>query len=392
MNSEERREARRRRREEKRAAKRAERNEGRDLEAVADLHALCKASRQAAKGVNWKASTQRYRRDYLRNAAKTRADLLAGRDVRRGFTNFDVVERGKVRHISAVHFSERVVHKSLTQNVLVPTMTPPLIAANSANIKGRGTDYALMRMKRDLARHYRRHGAEGYILLMDFSDYFARIAHGPLKAQLSRAVADPRALALAESFVDAQGEVGLGLGSEPNQIMAVAFPDAIDHFVTETLGVEAYGRYMDDSYCIHVSKEHLRGCLKAIEARCAELGIAMNPKKTRIVKLSRGFTWLKKRFCYAEGGRVVVRPCRESVTRERRKLKAQHRLWLAGEMTLEQVEQSYQSWRGGLEKRHGDGVPRLRLDAHRTVMEMDALFRRLFHPEDPSGGVPHSPM
>ena len=39
-----------------------------------------------------------------------------------------------------------------------------------------------------------------------------------------------------------------------------------------------------------------------------------------------------------------------------------------GVMTPEQVEQSYQSWRGGMK----------RLDAHRSVRAMDALYRSLF--------------
>lgn len=44
-------------------------------------------------------------------------------------------------------------------------------------------------------------------------------------------------------------------------------------------------------------------------------------------------------------------------------------------MTPEQVEQSYQSWRGGMK----------RLDAHRSVRAMDALYRSLFG--NPAGGL-----
>lgn len=158
MNSEQRRAARRKRREEKRARAKAERVKACTLETVADLNSLCKASKQAARGVMWKASTQRYMKDYLRNAVKSRQDLLEGRDICRGFIRFDLWERGKLRHISAVHFPERVVQKSLSQNALVPAIVPTLVSANSANIKGRGTDYALKLLKRHLADHWRRHG------------------------------------------------------------------------------------------------------------------------------------------------------------------------------------------------------------------------------------------
>ena len=376
LNSEERRAARRARREAARAAKKAARQADCTLENVADLGNLYKACAAASKGVNWKASTQRYQKDVLRNIVKARRDLLEGNDICRGFIHFDLFERGKLRHISSVHFSERVIHKSLSVNALVPAITPTLIEANTANIKGKGTDYAIKLMKKHLADHYRRHGSEGYILQVDFSDYFAKIAHEPLEDQIAGHLLDERLVELTHHLIDVQGDIGLGLGSEPNQICAISFPSCIDHFVTEMCDVEAYGRYMDDSYCIHTDKEWLHVVRELIAWKCGELGIVVNRRKTRIVKLSKGFTFLKKKFSYGENGRIVVRPCRDSITRERRKLKKQHALYMRGEMTYEQVEQSYQSWRGGMK----------RLDAHKTVLAMDALFAQLFSNCNNGGG------
>lgn len=369
MNSEERRAARRKRREEARAAKKAERNKDCTIENVASLENLYRAAKESSRGVKWKGSVQRYLIRILRNIVKARRDVLEGNDISRGFIRFDLWERGKLRHISSVHFSERVIQKSLSQNALVPAIAPTLINDNSANIKGKGTDFAIMRLKRQLADHYRKHGAEGYILQIDFSDYFANISHEGVKRLVERYLTDPDVIALEFAQIDAQGEVGLGLGSEPNQILAVAYPTTIDHFVTECCEVEAYGRYMDDSYAIHTSKEHLQVVLGAVEVKCSQLGITLNTKKTRIVKLSRGFTFLKKKFSYTETGRILVRPCRASITRERRKLKKLAALYRKGEITLEQAERSYQSWRGSM----------LRLDAYRTVRSMDSLFHDLFY-------------
>ena len=93
-----------------------------------------------------------------------------------------------------------------------------------------------------------------------------------------------------------------------------------------------------------------------------------HPTKTHITKLTRGFVFLKKKFTYdRDTGRVVVRPCRESVSRERRKLKRQAGLVTAGKMTPDALRQSYQSWRGSM----------VSLDAHRTVLAMDALYADL---------------
>lgn len=384
VNSEERREARRARREAERAAKRASRIDGCTMEQIADLNTLYKSARSAARGVNWKASTQRYMKDVLRNTNKTRRQLMNGEDVRCGFYHFDLWERGKLRHISSVHFSERVPQKALTQVALVPALGPTLIADNSANLEGRGTSYAIARMKRQLAEHYRRHGTKGWILQVDFENYFGSIKHAEAKALVAGAIDDPRVVALSDGFVDAQrgnlnnsdDEDGLGLGSEPNQILAVSLPNRIDHHVTECCGVEAYGRYMDDSYAISTDKDRLWGVLSEIEWIADELGITINRKKTKITRLTHGFVFLKKKFSYGENGRIVVRPCRDAITRERRRLKKLAGMWQRGEIELEAIEQHYQSWRGGM----------LMLDAHKTVLRMDALYRDLFNPESRSGG------
>lgn len=366
MNSDERRAARRLRREEKRARRKAARNEGASLEDVADLNALYKAQRQAARGVAWKASTQRYQLDWLLNIKRAHDDILAGNEVCRGFNEFDLYERGKLRHICSVHFSERVVQKSLTQNVYVPTITPTFVADNSANMTGKGTSYAQQRVKEALARHWRTYGPEGWALQVDFQGYFGNIEHVPVKAMVARAVLDARVVALGHHLIDVQGTRGLGLGSEPNQILAVGLPNPIDHLISECCRVEYYGRYMDDIIAIDPDKLTLQIALALIRDRCAALGIIVNERKTHIVKLSHGFTFLKTKYSYSETGKVVMRPCRDSITRERRKIKAHARMVAAGVMTHEEAVQSFQSWRGS----------KLRLDAHGAVLRMDELFAR----------------
>lgn len=376
MNSDERKAARRKRREQARQAKKKERLKDCTLENVADIDNLYIAALQSKRGVSWKASVQRYHMNILKNIVKSHDELLAGEDIRRGFNKFKIHERGKLRDICSVHISERVIQKSLTQNALVPAFVPSFIRNNTANVKGRGVHDALARLKKDLVRHYRKHGEDGYILMIDFTSYFANIAHEPLKQIVEETLDDRRVVKLVHDLIDSCGEVGLGLGSEPNQILAVAFPSKIDHYVTEMLGISKYGRYMDDSYFIHESKEYLQVVLGLVKIKCEELGITISENKTRIVKLSHGFTWLKKKISYGENGKVIMRPCRDSITRHRRKLKKMRGLVDAGVMTVEQAARSHQSWRGSM----------LKIHAHRSVLEMDALFKKLFNEEPPPLG------
>lgn len=377
MNSDERRKARRARRDAKRAANRAKRCAALTISNAACLDNIHEAARDAAKGVRWKASVQRYMVHSLRNSLYARRDLLAGNDIRKGFVRFHVIERGKDRAIAAPRFSERVIQKAVTRAVVAPAVWPTLTPGCAANMRGRGTDYALMRLNGQLAEHYRRHGAEGYVLLMDFSDYFGTIDHGTALDLVRRTLIDPAAIEFMRLQIEANGSIWLGLGSEPNQALAVAIPSPLDHLGDRWRGIEASGRYMDDSYFIALDKDTLWQFLDAARALCASLGININERKTKVVKLTRGFTFLKKRFRFTESGRIVVTPIPKSLARERRKLRVHSRMVAEGSMTLEQAYVSYMSFRGSLERKRGDGRPRFRMDVHRVVRDFDRMFIEL---------------
>jgi len=342
---------------------------------VADYDNLCESAMLAARGVSWKHDVQQYMLDMLRNCLHAKQDLLNGKDIKRGSVEFDIYERGKLRHISAVRFSERVVQKSLSRNVLTKSLWPTMTPGCSANITCRGTDYAIRRLKRQLAAYRKKHGPSGYILLIDFKDYFGSVDHETAKRHITENVDDLGALSLTFDQLDSNSDKGLALGSEPNQTIAVSLPSAIDHMLESYPGIKASGRYMDDSYAIAPSKETLRSVLLEARRICAELNLDVNEKKTHIVKLSRGFVFLKKRFRYEKHGRVTVRPCRSSIARARRRLRKLGAMVKDGVIDRDSFEESYQSTRGQWKK----------LDAHRTLMEFDRLHRELVKSFDKGG-------
>ena len=360
-----------------------------DFNRVADYNSLYRAYKDARKGVTWKASVQRYGLDLCKNLCKTHNALIEGEDVRKGFIAFDLVERGKLRHIQSVHFAERVPQKSLSQNALMPVLSNSLIYDNGASRKGMGVSHAIDRTTLFLQEYYKENGNEGYVLQIDLKDYFDSIPHEPMKKIIREKFTDERIIRLTESFIDAFADAkmqevkkckdiameygdeyakGLGLGSEICQICAVSYPDKVDHYIKEKLRIRPYVRYMDDSFIIHPDKEKLKEILEEIRGIYESLGIKLNEKKTKIVKLSRGFTFLKTHFILTDTGKVVKRICRESVTRERRKLKKFAKLNERGEMSFAQIREAYNSWRGYASQK----------DAYRTIRNMDALFNRLF--------------
>ena len=310
MTSEERREARYRRRVAARLAKKEKYASCNDFSAVFSYGNLYRAYRRCRKGVSWKASVQRYITNAPLNVLNTFELLHTNKYKSPGFNEFDLYERGKHRHIKSTTMSERVVQRCLCDNSLVPILTRTFIYDNGACMTNKGYDFAIRRLTQHLHEHYRKNGTEGYILLYDFSKFFDNISHEVVKKVIRKEISDERLLKILDHFIDAFGDIGLGLGSQVSQVLSLATANRLDHFVKERLHIRGYGRYSDDGYLIHSSKEYLKECLRQIRTICNELGITINEKKTQIVKLTHGFTWLKVRFFITEKGRVVKKICK----------------------------------------------------------------------------------
>ena len=360
MTSIERKEARYKRRKAAReAAKLAKYGEFDNYEAVFSYEHLYRSYQHCRKGVAWKASVQKYITQAPLNVHKAYMSLMKERYKSPGFYEFDLYERGKKRHIRSTVIAERVVQHCLCDYAIVPMVSRTFIYDNGASMKRRGYDFAVRRITQHLHEHYRKYGQEGYVLLFDFSKFFDNVSHEVVKGIFRKEF---------NHLIDVFGDKGLGLGSQISQVMALASANRLDHYVKEMLRIHAYGRYMDDGYLIHQSKEYLHECLAKIQVICDELGITLNRKKTQIVKLSHGFTWLKVRFFLTSKGKVIKRIHRSSVTRMRRRFKKLYPMFVEGRITLEDVNNSWQSWRS-----HA-----MRFSSYHTIMNAQAQYERLF--------------
>lgn len=359
------------RRQQKRIAKKQHLKQYDNFENVVCLKSMYKAAKKAACGVSWKASVQRYILAILFRVTHTKQNLLKGKDIRQGFIEFDLNERGKTRHIKSVHFNERVVQKSICLNAMNPVLLNSVIYDNAASQKGKGTHFSLKRVEEYLHWHYRQYGNKGYVLKVDFKSYFESIPHDVLKENFRRKFTDSKVIKLLDDFVDAFGERGLGLGSETSQINAVVHTDKIDHYIKEIERVKGFQKYMDDSLIFHIDKGYLQELLYELEDMYAGIGITLNKKKTHIHDLKHGFTFLKTRFFLTDTGKVIKKPCRDRITSARRALKKQAKLYEQGIMTFEDVQQSYISKRGSF----------VHKNARKTIHNLDMLFKELFKKE-----------
>ena len=345
MTSEERHEMRYQRRIKNRRQKKLKRiKQYTDFNKVFSFETMLQAYKKCKQNVMWKGSTQHFMNNVCQNLNMELQLLKSGKWQTYGFYEFDIIERGKPRHIRSVKFAEKGVQNALCNNCLIPILQPLLIYDNGATLPGRGTDFAIRRLTRHLTYHYHLYGRQGGIYFFDFSKYFDNIINPLLLKNMKKQIVDQTIMKLTSALIYAFGNKGLGLGSQVSQISAVFYPNNIDHFIKDKLGIKTYGRYMDDGYIIHNNIEELKQIVKKFEEKCKELGIILNKKKCRIIKLTSQFSYLKIRFFITETGKIIRRLSREGVTKERKRLRKYFKYLQEKRMTFKQVYYNFHSW------------------------------------------------
>ena len=370
MSNLERREGRYQRRKNKRLQKRIK-NEKElcNYDKAISIDELTKSFYKCKKGVSWKSSVQNFETSLFQNVYELHNKMEKGLNISKGYVEFTICERGKTRRIQACHISERVVQKSFAENCLEPVLNRTLIKNNCASQKGKGTSKALEYFENDLRKAYRKYGRDFYVLQGDFSNYFASIPHDKLINQLDNYFFDNRIKnydrKVINTFYEKDECIGLGLGSQVCQNFAIFYANKLDHYL-EQFG--DCGRFNDDFYIIVHTKEEAKEILKNIKKIVDELGLKLNMKKTQIIKATHVITYLKTRFNIMETGKIIKRPYRKNITRERKKLKKLKAKLHRGELCFEDILTSYNSWKGSLKNKR----------CYTTIKNMDKLFNDLF--------------
>lgn len=333
---------------------------------------ILEAARLCKINVFWKASVQNFMRAVHYNCALLFYKLHTNKFTFQSTNEFDIRERGKLRHIKSIKIRDRVVQKVLCHFCLMPLFQPSFIYDNCASIKGKGISFAFSRLTAMLQKYYREHGNQGYVLRFDFKNYFGSIDHELVMQMISKKLHDKKLLDLIEAAMDIysndDNRIGVGLGSELSQFVALLFASPIDHHIKDRRRFKYYIRYMDDGIIIHHDKQELKELLKEIKEICDELHLELNMKKTLIEPISHEIRFLKKNIILTDTGKIIMKVSRDTITRMRRKLKSLLHKVDEGILTVKNVEDSYVSWRGFVRQ----------FDAYDTINQMDSIFKELF--------------
>lgn len=263
-------------------------------EIVCDANNLYRAYKVSVKSSKWKESTQKFMMNFLRYIFEIQDDLI-NRTLQNGPTQeFELHERGRIRPITSIQIRDRIVRHSLCDEVSYMS-------------------------------------DEEYEACM--TDTFNKLEYRNI----------PKEKLTGEKWM----EKSVNIGDQLSQVIGIYYPYPIDNYVKYVRQQKFYGRYMDDWYIMNPSKEELEDLLENICEIAAELGIHINRKKTRIVKISSKYKFLQIKYTLTDTGKVIKRINPDRVTAMRRKLKKLAVKVENEEADYDNVENMFRGWMGG---------------------------------------------
>lgn len=336
-----------------------------ECDVVYNLNSLYHAYIAAKKDSDWKPQVQKYEMNFLPHIVKSKAALKSRNYHSLASTEFIINERGKTRPITGLQMSDRVIRHSLCDNVLAPSLLSYLIYDNGASLKGKGITFSRERFEYHLHKYYRQYGNDGYILLMDYSKFYDNIPHDIAYKEIAKHVTDEFSLWLLDLIFDNfKIDVSYMTDEEYEHCMETPFNSAEyrlnvpksahtgEKYMRKSVNIgdqcsQIIGIYYPTQYVISQSREYLVELEAKIAAKATELGMTLNRKKTRIVKLSDYYKFLQISYSLTDTGRVIRKINPKRIVDMRRKLKALSIKVKNGERTQEEVENMFRSWMGG---------------------------------------------
>lgn len=322
-----------------------------EFEKVIDFNNMYRAYRKAKSGKGYKRSSAKFSAMALEGVNALIEQLKNKTYTVSEYNEFRVYEP-KERIIKTTSFKDKVVQHSLCDNVIMPRLSSVFIHDNCAGQKKKGTLFGLDRLSFHMREFYNRYGQKGYILKCDITKYFYSIDHTLMKYIVEYHFGDePDVCWLCNLFIDSTEGKGLPLGNQINQGLALLHIDGLDKLITGELGIEFYGRYMDDFYLIHPSKGYLKYCLEAITEYLNYMELKLNGK-TQIVPFKNGLSYLGFHTYVTREGRVIRKLKNQNKRNAQKKYLRMAKLVRDGKLSEEKFRASYNSWKNHIS--HGN--------------------------------------
>ena len=337
-----------------------------DFEKVIDFNNMYRAYRRSRCGKGYKTSAARFNIMAL-DGINALIEQLKNKTYKISPYNEFMVYEPKERVIKTTSFKDKVIQHSLCDNVILPKLQEVFIYDNCAGQKGKGTLFGLDRLSTQMKEFYKRHGYNGYILKCDISKFFYSISHEQLKDIVEYHFSYDKDICwLCNLFIDSTEGKGIPLGNQINQGLALLYLDGMDKLIKGELEIEFYGRYMDDFYLIHESRDYLKYCLEVITEFLKTLDLTLNGK-TQIFPFKNGVSYLGFHTYITNSGKVIRKLKNQNKRNAQRKFLKMAKLLSEGKITEEKFYSSYNAWKNHIS--HGNCY-RLKISMDKKINEI----------------------
>lgn len=326
---------------------------------IYDFDGLHEAYLQARKGKRFRPEVMRFTANLEENLIEIQNELMWQTYSVSPYRQFFIHEPKK-RLIMALPFRDRVVQWSIYR-ILAPLLDKRYIGDSFACRVGLGTHKAVEKLQYWLRMLERKH-SKIYVLKLDMTKYFYRVDHSILMGILERIVKDKKLLWLLENIIrcdhtrfglsvddtDFTGQtvegVGMPIGNLTSQLFANLYLNELDQYVKHNLRFRHYMRYMDDALILHHDKKELWRAKDEIEYFLEDkLRLKLNDK-TCVRTHRQGIDWVGFRVWPTH-----IKFRKTSALKMKRRLKHLQKMYKLGEVSLDEVKASVQSYLGILE-------------------------------------------
>lgn len=288
---------------------------------------IFEAYEDARKNKRAKISQIEFEYYYERNLIKLHKEIINRTYKPLPSTAF-ITTKPVIREVFAADFQDRVIHH-LIFNEIAPLFEKEFIEDSYSCRKTKGTLYGVNRVFDFINSNSQNYTHDSYILKLDIKSYFYSINKDILYKIITKTLLKYKShltvdfetidyLIHTTIFSDATTDVklykdtknwkilpknkslfyankgyGLPIGNLTSQLFSNIYMNELDNYITKTLQIEYYGRYVDDFILIHNSKKHLLSLIKKIKLFLHEkLELTLHPKKIYIQHYSKGVKFL----------------------------------------------------------------------------------------------------
>jgi hypothetical protein len=237
-----------------------------------------------------------------------------------------IVDKPVKREIFAANFRDRIIHH-LIINKLNPLFEKKFIYDSYGCRVNKGTHFGIKRIDKFIRKCSKNYTQDCYVLKLDIQAFFMHINKNILFKKLEHFIIeryhfsdknlilslckqiiynpttkncfikgkykDWDSLQNSKSLFHSPLNCGLPIGNLTSQIFANLYMDELDHYIKHTLGVQYYGRYVDDFIIVHPDKKYLKSLIPIISSFLKEnLHLTLHPKKIHLQHYTKGVKYI----------------------------------------------------------------------------------------------------